>query len=138
MKKTYLILSMFLTTLFLMSSCTKNNTGEGPEGNEGGIQWPIAQASDVTAAGLRLMLTYDPATSTFSGTLENTNATAVSMTRIEVHVVDAANISTEFGPTPAVDMQPGAIRNISLAITPGLNPVTYSIHPEFGVPGTGS
>lgn len=128
-------------------SCTKNgeNGLEGPEGteqggelgNESGMRWGITKTADETINGLRLILTFNPVTLTFSGTLENTNTSLVPMTRVEVHVFDAANKSTEFGPTPPVDMKPGEIRNINLIITSGLNPIEYNMHPEFGNASSG-
>ena len=109
----------------------------GEAGNESGTLWDIMATADETVNGLRLILSFDPASNTFSGTLENTNSSIVPQTRIEVHVFDANNVSTEFGPTPGVDMQPGAIRNVSLVIAGGLNPVQFNMHPEFGSAGAG-
>lgn len=130
----------FLVTLFLgvlaITSCTKSPV-QG-EGIESGTRWKINQTADETAnSGLRLILSYDPATLTFSGTLENTSSNLIPLTRVEVHAIDANGVSTEFGPTPGVDMAAGAKRNISLTITSGLNPVEYTIHAEFGAPGQG-
>lgn len=111
--------------------------GGGESGNESGTLWDITAIADETINGLRLILEFDALTNTFSGTLENTNSAMVPQTRIEVHVFDAAGNSTEFGPTPGVDMQPDEIRNVSLQITSGLNSVQFNMHPEFGIAGAG-
>ena len=142
MKKIFLTLVMMLTTSIIVISCTTESVAgegsEGPENGESGIQWNIDQTADETANGLRLILTYNPTTSTFEGTLENVSPSVITMTRVEVHVIDATNNFIEFGPTPPTDMQPGATRNISLQITPGLNFVRFTIDAETGLPGSGS
>lgn len=104
--------------------------GEG--GNESGTLWNIADTADETVNGLRLIISYDSATQTFTGTLENLNSTTMPQTRFEVHVFDAAGNSTEYGPSTPVDMAPGETRNVSLQVTGAQNFVQFNMHPEFG------
>ena len=69
---------------------------------------------DVTRAGARLIMNYDPATNAFIGTVENTTNNTLTNVRIEVHLSNGA----ELGPTTPVDMAPGEVMNINLPSTP--------------------
>ncbi len=142
MKRIVLIIAV-IAALGLTSSCTKDDTsiqntqqngeGNGGEGgDESGIKWNKDQTADETLNGIHAIIHFDTATETFVGTFENTNSTMAPKTRLEVHVFDAAGNSTEFGPTPSVDMQAGETRNVSLPITPGTSFTQYSMHPEVG------
>ena len=163
MKKVALIFTMFLA-FALMLSCTKDSAGgEGPEGtetgigegaegshnegnggegsggeggNESGMLWNIDETADEIVNGIRLILAYDAASSSFVGTLENINTTTAPQVRVEVHVFDASGNSTEFGPTDPADMAPGAMRDVTLPITAGTSFVQFNMHPEVG--GSGS
>ena len=135
MKKISLILLTISTVFF--TSCNQNN-GEGPEGlggeggNESGMIWAIDETANEIVNGINLILTYNAATSTFEGTMENLNTTTAPQVRVEVHVFDASNNSTEFGPTTPIDMTPGQMVNVSLPITPNSAYVSFNMHPEVG------
>lgn len=111
----------------------EGNHDEGGEGgNESGTLWSIDQTADETINGIQLILSYDMATQTFIGTLENKNTTTMPQVRVEVHIFDAAGNSTEYGPTAPADMAPGETRNVTLP-TPGAGTfVSFNMHPEVG------
>lgn len=111
--------------------------GNGEGGNESGTLWDASATADEIVNGLHLILSYDASTECFVGTLENLNTTTAPQTRVEVHIFDAAGNSTEYGPTPAVDMAPGEIRNVQLCITGAAPFVQFNMHPEVGSGGEG-
>ena len=138
---------MLLSVAFLTQSCTQSSslTGEGPEGPEGtgseqgesGTRFDKAQTADEIINGIHAIITYNAATNAFEGTFENLNSNLAQQTRLEVHIFTASGVSTEYGPTPGVDMQSGATRNVTLSIPTGTSFVQFSMHPEVGVPGSG-
>ncbi len=139
MKKAVLILA-----LIMIAFCCSKEGGEGSEGpeggneggNESGMLWGINDTADEIVNGIHLILTYDATTSSFIGTLENINTNRVPQVRVEVHVFDANNNSTEFGPTTPIDMDPGEMRDVTLTITGGTTFIQFNMHPEVG--GSGS
>ena len=147
--------NLLFTCLFLVSmalSCSSDNGESGGEGGsegaegshnesgteqgESGTRWAMNQTADEVINGIHAIISFDAATNSFVGTFENLNSNVAQQTRLEVHVFDANGNSTEFGPTPGVDMQPGAIRSISLPVT-GSGYVEFTMHPEVGAPGNG-
>lgn len=157
MKRLSIIFTLLFAVSILAISCQNNaeevvpesgnegtETGdEGPEGsggeggNESGMLWGINETADEIVNGIHLILSYDTSTESFVGTLENINTTIAPQVRVEVHVFDATNNSTEFGPTTPADMAPGEIRNVTLPITPGSTFVKFNMHPEVGSGSSG-
>jgi hypothetical protein len=151
MKKTILILTtLFFVMGMAITSCSTDDEGggmgEGAEGNhmengneqgESGTVWSINDTADEIVNGIRTIITFNAATNAFEGTLENLNTNVAQQTRLEVHIIDANDNATEFGPTPGVDMQPGATRNISLPISAGVTFVEFTMHTEVGAAGSG-
>lgn len=134
-----LVLGLFTTT-----ACEKDNDAAAPSteggnegGNESGMLWNASDTADEIVNGLNLVLYYDPASQEFKGTLENLNTTVAPATRVEVHVFDVNNQSTEYGPTPSVDMQPGAKRNVTLSVQGVGAFVQFNMHPEVGSSSSG-
>lgn len=102
-------------------------------------KWNRADTAVETANGVLLTLVFDEQTLEFKGTMVNQNAVVATQARVEVHTFDpSGNQLFEYGPTPAVDIQPGATVNVVLpAPTPG-NFVQFSMHAETGSsPGSG-
>ena len=100
--------------------------GEGPGGESGGegsesgseegsgaIQLAPDETFDMVRGGARLVLSYDVASNSFRGTVENTTDNVLNRVRIEVHLSNG----TELGPTTAVDLAPGQTLPITLAST---------------------
>lgn len=158
MKRNVLIFTMLFTISLFTMSCSKEDVSEGPEGleqgigegtegnhnetggneqGESGVRWQINQTADETINGIRAIISYNVTTNAFEGTFENLNSNVAEQTRLEAHVFDANGNSTEFGPTPGIDMQPGETRNVTLTINATTSFVEFTMHPEVGVSGNG-
>ena len=104
---------------------------EGAESREGGeesgTQFTLSETFDQVRAGARLVLSYDPAANSFTGTVENTTNATLSRVRVEVHLSNGI----ELGPTSPVDLAPGQTHNIDLPASS--QPFSsWSAHPEVG------
>ena len=95
---------------------------EGAEGGEGSgaggeedsaNQLAPDETFDMVRGGARLVLSYDAATNSFDGTVENTTNNVLTRVRIEVHLSNG----TELGPTTPVDLAPGQTLPINLPST---------------------
>ena len=88
--------------------------GEGSGGEEGsGAQLAPDETFDMVRGGARLIMSYDAATNSFKGTVENTTNQTLARVRIEVHLSNG----TELGPTTPVDMAPGQVLSVDLPST---------------------
>ena len=90
--------------------------GEGAEsgGEEGsGATLGPDDTFDMVRGGARLILSYDSASNSFKGTVENTTSQVLTRMRIEVHLSNG----TELGPTTPVDMAPGQFMTVALPST---------------------
>ena len=94
--------------------------GEGAEGSGGsggeegsGATLGLNETFDMVRGGARLILSYDAASNSFKGTVENTTNNVLTRVRIEVHLSNG----TELGPTAPVDMAPGQVLTIDLPAT---------------------
>ncbi|MDX1436579.1 MAG: hypothetical protein R3335_07210 [Anaerolineales bacterium] len=82
---------------------------------------------DETQNGARLILTYDEATNSFYGKVENTTDQVLKKVRIEVRLSNGV----ELGPTVPMDLTPGQSMKIRLhAESDDFN--GWSAHPEVG------
>ena len=61
-----------------------SESGEG--GEESGTQFALGDTFDEVRAGARLVLSYDSATNTFKGMVENTTTATLRRVRVEVHL----------------------------------------------------
>ena len=91
--------------------------GEGAEGGGGeeGSANMLApdETFDMVRGGARLILSYDAASNSFKGTVENTTNSVLTRVRIEVHLSNG----TELGPTATVNMAPGQALAVNLPST---------------------
>ncbi len=92
--------------------------GEGTEsggaGEEGSANMLAPDETfDMVRSGARLILSYDAASNSFKGTVENTTNGVLTRVRIEVHLSNG----TELGPTIPVDMAPGQMLAVNLPST---------------------
>ena len=76
--------------------------GEG-EGEESGEYIARGDTWDATRRGARLVLTFDPVSNAFMGSLENTTGSTLCAVRVEVHL----SSGTELGPTERTDVAVG-------------------------------
>ena len=104
--------------------------GSGSEGGEegsGANQLALDETFDTVRGGARLILSYDAASNSFVGTVENTTANVLNRVRIEVHLSNG----TELGPTTPTDMAPGQVAQVNLPATQA--PFTgWVAHAEVG------
>ena len=102
--------------------------GSGSGGEEAGAAMlALNETFDQVRAGARLVLSYDPPSNSFRGTVENTTSNVLTRVRIEVHLSNG----TELGPTVPVDMAPREVLAVDLAATP--EPFTgWTPHAEVG------
>ena len=137
-------------TKFKINASTKSGDGEGgeegeegeeggeggEEGNESGLLWNKEDTADEIVNGVHLILDFDTLTESFIGTIENINTILAPQVRVEVHVYQSETSTEEFGPTTPGDMDPGAMRDVTLPITPGTEFVKFNMHPEVGSSGS--
>ena len=88
---------------------------------------------DSVRGGARLILSYDAASNSFKGTVENTTNNVLTRVRVEVHLSNG----TELGPTTPTDMAPGEVAAINLPATPA-SFTGWTAHAEVGAGGEGS
>ena len=115
--------------------------GEGSEGSgsEGGGEEGSAnmlapdETFDMVRGGARLILSYDAASNSFKGTVENTTNGVLDRVRIEVHLSNG----TELGPTTPRSLAPGEIVTVTLPATQA-SFTGWVAHAEVGGGGEGS
>ena len=105
--------------------------GEGAEssdiGEESGTQLARSQTYDEARAGARLIVSYDAASNTFRGTVENTTSATLDRVRVEIHLSNGV----ELGPTTPVALAPG--QSVPVTLPASAAPFeTWSAHPEVG------
>ena len=127
------ILLLFLRCGCLVGACSDNNPSSSTESDEESAQqFGVDETYDYTRSGARLILSYDSATNSFSGTVENTTSETLAQVRVEVHLSNG----TELGPTPPVTWRPG--KTIAITLEATSEPfATWSAHPEVGGGGSG-
>ena len=86
--------------------------GSGSEEASGATLAP-GDTFDAVRGGARLILNYDAANNSFTGTVENTTGNTLGQVRIEVHLSNG----TELGPTAPVDLAPGEVMSVNLPAT---------------------
>ena len=121
-------LTMFILIAISSLNCGSSGESGHDEGDEeSGQQFTKDETYDKTRNGARLILSYDPQTNTFTGTVENTTSKTLSRVRVEVHLSNG----TELGPTTPKDLKPGEKMDVTLDAQ-GENFDTWSAHPEVG------
>jgi len=73
-------------------------------------QLKINETFEQEINGLHLIMNYHAPTSSFIGVVENTTSTDISGAKVEIYLSNAV----ELGPTRAVDLTPGEMKNIAL------------------------
>jgi hypothetical protein len=99
--------------------------GSGEAGEESGVQIGPDDTWDTTRNGARLVLSFDPQSNAFAGTVENTTERTLCAVRVEVHL----STGTELGPTGRTDLPPGETTAVELP-TGGEVFDTWTAHPE--------
>ncbi len=105
----------------------RDRDGHSEEGEESGTELKLTDTYDKVRNGARLILTYDKASNSFNGTVENTTKKTLERVRVEVHLSNGR----ELGPTKPSDMKPGEKKEVALkAESTGFT--GWSAHPEVG------
>ena len=98
---------------------------DGEEGEESGVYIGPEDTWDATRNGARLVLSFDPASNAFVGTVENTTRQTLCAVRVEVHLSPC----TELGPTERTDLSPGKTTVVELPTARAVFD-TWTAHPE--------
>ena len=114
---------------------TENPVASGGSDEESSVRYGLNDKYDNVRNGARLVISYDAATDAFTGTVTNTTNGILTQVRVEVHLYDGTVTVDELGPTPNVDLQPGASHDITLPVG-GQSFTEWVAHPEVG-PSTG-
>ena len=108
-------------------SDTENPVVAGISDEESTVQLALTDTYDSVRNGAHLIMSYDAATNSFRGTVENTTGAILPQVRVEVHLSNGV----ELGPTSPVDLLPGETRPIVLqAMGPPFD--MWTAHPEVG------
>jgi len=100
--------------------------GEG-QGEESGTKLGLNEVYDEVRKGTHLVLSFDKATNSFTGTVENVSGELLDRVRVEVHLSNGK----ELGPTTQVELGPGEKRDIELTAESG-DFDSWSTHAEVG------
>lgn len=94
---------------------------------ESTVQLALTDTYDNVRNGAHLVMSYDAPTNSFKGTVTNTTNAILPQVRVEIHLSNGV----ELGPTPSIDLAPGAQIPIELmAEGPSFN--KWTAHPEVG------
>ena len=145
------ILTAIAFTLILIAGITgcatddeTSETGENPvaagaSDEESANQLTLAETYDHTRKGARLIMKYDAATNTFTGTVENTTNAILQQVRVEIHLFNSQGpnpTDPELGPTTPRDLAPG--EKIPIELVAVAEPFDMWVaHPEVGPSSTG-
>lgn len=116
-----LLIPLLMAPLVLMIISCGSSTPTGETVREQGLVGEEAiltkLAPDETfnqlRAGTRLIMSYDPAIDSFTGTVQNTTSYRLLDVRVEVHLEGGP----ELGPTPPIDLAPGEVKPVELQST---------------------
>ena len=117
---------------------THEGEGEQTHGEEGththGEEWEeteekqaLTDTYDQVRHGVRLVLAYHNASSSFVGSVENTTDKTIKAVRVEVHL----STGVELGPTERIDLAPGEKAGVKLEAK-GHVFEWWKAHPETG------
>lgn len=112
MKKNRLA-SAFLLGIAVMIFAAMGFSLYQEEGQEAGKTLGLNETYDRTHSGVRLILAYHKASTSFIGTVENTTDKTIKSVRVEVHLSNG----TEVGPTERMTLAPGEKAGIKLEAT---------------------
>ncbi|MCY4574023.1 MAG: hypothetical protein OXF01_14615 [Gemmatimonadetes bacterium] len=112
-----------LALVAVLAACTDSPTEPG----ESGTRWNAGETATDSRRGVDLTISYNATTHRFDGSVTNTNASAVTDVRVEIHLSNG----TELGPTPRVSLGADETKSVTLDAS-GQNFNWYSVHVELG------
>ncbi len=113
------------------NTSTENPVAAGASDEESSVRYGLTETYDNVRNGARLVISYDAAMDAFTGTVTNTTNGILTQVRVEVHLYDGTVTVDELGPTPNVDLQPGASHDVTLPVE-GQSFTEWVAHPEVG------
>lgn len=90
-----------------------NLEGQPPgeeKGEESGAELTLGKSYDRVQNGVRLLMSFDVRSNSFTGSLENTTENTIEKVRVKIHLSN----DLDLGPTNPVDLKPGQKRFIQL------------------------
>ena len=120
-----------------ITGCSETDTANpmttGASDEESANQLTLDETYDNVRNGAHLIMQYDAATNSFTGTVTNTTDAILPQVRVEIHLSKGGVTVEELGPTPTppVDLAPGATLDIELIPTVPLFDM-WTAHPEVG------
>jgi hypothetical protein len=99
----------------------------GQEGEETGEKFALTDTYDQTHHGVRLVLAYHNASSSFVGSVENVTDKTIEKVRVDVHL----STGVELGPTEPKNLAPGEKAGIKIEAQ-GHVFEWWTTHPETG------
>ncbi len=115
-----------------ITGCSSTDTANPITDEESTVQLTLDDEYNEIRNGAHLIMSYDAATNSFVGTVENTTSATLTQVRVEVHLSNGV----ELGPTTPVDLAHGEKTDVSLTAT-STNFDMWTAHPEVG-PSSGS
>lgn len=112
-----------LALVAVLAACTDSPTEPG----ESGTRWNPGETATDSRRGVDLTISYNATTQQFDGSVTNTNGSAVTDVRVEIHLSNG----TELGPTPRVGIGANETKSVTLDAS-GHNFSWYSVHVELG------
>ena len=100
---------------------------EGGEAGEPGTLYAISEIARQNRSGVELVMSYDQAAASFTGTVTNTNAAPIADVRVEIHLSNGV----ELGPTPLLTLDPRQESPVVLDAS-GNSFATWQVHIEVG------
>ncbi|MDE0316274.1 MAG: FxLYD domain-containing protein [Candidatus Poribacteria bacterium] len=110
---------------------TPNPIAAGASDEESAVQLALTDTYDNVRNGAHLIMSYDAATNSFTGTVKNTTGAILPEVRVEIHLFNNRASVAELGPTPSRDLAPGEEIPIELMAI-GSPFDTWTAHPEVG------
>jgi len=125
LRKTFMLLTV-LAVGFMLNACdNKSTTGPGDE--ESGTQYSKTDIAVETLNGATLTMSYDAASNSFTGVVDNNTKGTLKNVRVEIHLSNGK----ELGPTTPKDLAVGESMTVTLHANSS-NWTTWSVHPEAG------
>ncbi len=125
---TVMLMGIFSITSFACkNTLSVNEHGSESEGEETGPRLTINETYNAVRNGVRLILAYDSASSSFIGTVENVTNKTVFSVRVEVHLSNG----TELGPTSPIDLEIGDKADVKMS-DEGHSFTWWKTHAETG------
>ncbi len=117
---------------FIFGCSETDQISDTTDDEESTVQLSLNETYDNIRNGAHLIMSYDVATNSFKGTVQNTTNAVLSQVRVEVHLSNGV----ELGPTTPVDLAPSEQVPVVL-VAEGAPFDKWTAHPEVGPSSSG-